>query len=101
MARTKPAVRIILAPLAFKSKSEPALLLGEAHKERRTILIDPRAELPHKTLFHELTHIRHPRWEEAKVEAWENEQWGKMGWKKKAELLRMFGSALLQGEDED
>lgn len=99
MSRIKPAVRIVLAPIMFRSMSEPALLLGEADKEARTIYIDPRVPQPHKTLFHELTHVRHPSWSEPKVEAWEEDRWGRMSWKAKAELLRLFGSALLKGEE--
>ena len=99
MSKLKPAVRIVLAPLAFRDPGEPALLVGEADKGARTVYIDPRCADPAKTLFHELTHVRHPGWSEAKVEAWENERWGRMSWMQKARYLQLFGSAIIKGRE--
>jgi hypothetical protein len=101
MSRIRPAVRIVFAPIAFRGrkKKDPAEHIhGEADKANRTIRIDPRLPEIGSTLLHELTHVRHPDWSEEKVTAYEHIRWSKMGWRQKARLLQLLGSAKLEGE---
>lgn len=98
----KPAIRIIFAPLFNKSKkiSEAGgFIHGEA--EKRTIWLDPRSSCLLDTLVHEMTHVRHPDWSEALVRSYTAARMKKMGWKEKAHLLRLLGSAKIKGEDDD
>lgn len=97
----RPAVRIILAPIARRGPQKrddgfDAPKQGET--SGRTIWIDPR--LPHvaKTLLHELIHVQHPGWCEERVSATEEYRWTHMSWRKKAELYRLLGSAEIEGE---
>lgn len=97
----KPAVRIVLAPIARRGarRSDPAFeapLQGQA--VGRVITIDPRVPLPHKVLLHELTHVRHPDWDEDRVRAYEELRWTRMSWRRKAELLRLLATAQIEGE---
>jgi hypothetical protein len=63
----------------------------------RVITVDPRVPLPHKVLFHELTHVRHPDWSEDRVGAYEELRWSRMSWREKAELLQLLASAEIEG----
>jgi hypothetical protein len=93
----RPAVRIIFAPLANRRRNE--MRVGEADKANRTIRIDPRVANVAKTLYHELTHVRHPDWGEERVEAEEELRWGRLSWKQKARLYQLLGSARIEGEE--
>lgn len=102
--RPRPAVRIVFAPLARRNRSkqeaaEGTQIGGLAHKAERTIKLDPRLDQVGRTLLHELLHVRHPKWEEAKVAAEEELRWTRMGWREKARLYQMLGSARLEGEE--
>ena len=97
MTRPRPALRIIFAPLARRRRNE--MRVGQADKPNRTIWIDPRVANVGKTLYHELTHVRHPDWGEERVEAEEDLRWGRMTWKEKARLYQMLGQAVLEGEE--
>lgn len=96
----KPAIRIIFAPLFKRVKEvrEAGLFLhGEA--QGRTIRIDPRSSDLLDTLVHEMTHVRHPDWTEQMVRDHTKIRMRKMGWKEKANLLKLFGSAIIEGEE--
>ena len=95
----RPAIRIIFAPLLLRDKDERkagTFLHGTA--ERRTITIDPRGSMILDTLFHEMTHVNHPRWSEQEVRAYTKKRLSKMSWKEKARLLKLLGHAELEGE---
>lgn len=103
--RLKPAVRIVFAPIALRNRSKIERdagmhTHGEADKEKRTVYIDPRMSDIGPTLYHELTHIRHPDWDEDRVHAYEIIRWGKMGWREKARIYQLLGSAILKGEED-
>ena len=96
----RPAIRIIFAPLFLRDKKvreSGGYLHGTA--EGRTIRLDPRSSMLLDTLVHELTHCNHPNWSEADVRAYTKKRMGKMGWKEKARLLKLLGSAIIEGED--
>lgn len=97
----KPAVRIILAPIFKRDKAVREaghFLHGKA--EGRVITIDPRgAETVLDTLVHELTHVRNPSWSEQAVREYTSRRMKKMGWKEKARLLQLLGSAKIEGEE--
>jgi len=96
----RPAVRIIFAPIMSRSKKERDRgLFVHGTAQNRTITIDPRSSEIGKTLLHELLHIRHPDWSEEAIVSETRLRWGKMSWKEKARLLRLLGSARLEGED--
>ncbi len=99
----KPAIRIILAPVALRGRdpNDPlkhAPTRGECRG--RIIKIDPRAPLPAKTLLHEWIHATHPSWPEERVVATEEIRWSRMSWREKARLLKLLGTASIEGEDE-
>ena len=94
----RPAVRIIFAPIMSRTKADRdrgVFVHGTAHN--RTITIDPRSSEIGKTLLHEMIHIRHPDWSEEAVVSETRLRWGKMSWKEKARLLRLLGTARLEG----
>lgn len=96
----KPAIRIIFAPLFLRDKvvrEAGAFLHGNA--QGRTIWLDPRGSAILETMVHELTHIAHPSWSEKEVEAHTQRRMKKMGWKEKAHLLKLLGSAIIEGEE--
>ncbi len=98
----RPAVRIIFAPLALRGrKGNAGALCAVVHGQAqgRTIWIDPRLGELGRTLYHELTHVRHPSWTEDQVIAHEELRWNRMTWKAKARLYQMLGSAKLEGEE--
>ena len=90
--RARPAVRIILKPL--KRHQAWGMQMG------RTVWVDPRDPRAAATLLHELLHMENPSWSEWRVIRETARQWRRMGWREKAELLRLFGGARLGGEDE-
>lgn len=87
----KPAVRIILAPLARHG--------ARGMQQGRTVWVDPRTPWAHHTLLHELIHLDNPSWSETRVRRETASRWRRMGWREKATLLRMFGGARM-GHDE-
>lgn len=91
IARVKPAVRVILAPLARHG--------ARGMQQGRTIWVDPRTPWPHHTLLHECIHLDNPSWSETRVTRETTRQWRRMGWREKAELLRRFGAARMGGGD--
>lgn len=95
----RPAIRIIFAPLHKRDK-EVREKGWELHGKAlgRTIWLDPRSKDILDILVHELTHIAHPSWEEKEVESHTQKRLSKMSWKEKANLLRLLGSAELEGE---
>jgi hypothetical protein len=96
----RPAIRIIFAPLFLREKKireAGGFIHGRA--QNRTIELDPRSSSILDTLVHELTHIDHPSWSEAEVRAHTKKRMTKMGWKEKARLLKLLGSAIIEGED--
>lgn len=96
----KPAIRIIFAPLFLREKKireAGGYVHGTARG--RTIEIDPRSSAILDTLVHELTHIDHPSWPEVDVRAHTKKRMTKMGWKEKARLLKLLGSAMIEGEE--
>lgn len=96
----RPAVRIIFAPLFLRDKvvrEAGAFLHGNARG--RTIWIDPRSSSLLETMVHELTHVDHPSWSEEGVEAHTQKRMKKMSWKEKARLLKLLGSAIIEGEE--
>ncbi len=96
----RPAVRIIFAPIMSRSKTDRERgLFVHGTAQNRTITIDPRSSEIGKTLLHELLHIRHPDWSEEAIVSETRLRWGKMSWKEKARLLRLLGSARLEGEE--
>jgi hypothetical protein len=97
----RPAVRIIFAPIMSRSKAERERgLYVHGMAQNRTITIDPRSSEIGKTLLHEMLHLRHPDWSEEAIVSETRLRWGKMSWKEKARLLRLLGSAHLEGEEE-
>jgi hypothetical protein len=97
----RPAIRIIFAPLFKRHKAERedgTYLHGFA--QGRTIQIDPRGTLLLDTMVHEMTHVRHPDWTEQMVRDHTKIRMKKMGWKEKARLLQLLGSARIEGEGE-
>lgn len=97
----KPAIRIIFAPLFSRDKKvreSGGFLHGQAFG--RTIKLDPRSSLILDTLFHEITHVRHPDWTEKMVQDYTKVRMKKMGWREKANYLKLLGSAILEGEEE-
>jgi hypothetical protein len=102
LMRPKPAVRIIFAPLARRG-ARKGHALYEAHlqgqAQGRTVWLDPRMPNVAKVLLHELIHVRHPSWPEDRVAAAEEYRWQHMGWKQKAKLYQMLGSARLEGDE--
>jgi hypothetical protein len=97
----RPAVRIIFAPIMSRSRKDRERgLFVHGTAQNRTITIDPRSSEIGKTLLHEMLHVRHPDWSEEAIVSETRLRWGKMSWKEKARLLRLLGSARLEGEDE-
>ena len=97
----RPAVKIVFAPLFYRNKKEREegkVTHGEAL--RRTVKLDPRSSDIGKTLLHELLHVRNPSWSEQAVVTETNRKWKKMSWKEKARMLRLLGSATLEGESQ-
>lgn len=90
-AHVKPAIRIILAPLARHN--------ARGMQQGRTVWIDPRTPWPHHTLLHEQIHLENPSWSETRVRLETSRRWARMGWRERAELLRLFGRAKM-GDDE-
>jgi hypothetical protein len=101
--RIRPAVKIVFAPLARRGRqanaSERQLRFLHGEAQTRTIWLDPRLSEVGKTMLHELLHIQHPGWEEERVRAEEELRWAKMSWKQKANLYRMLGTAVLEGDE--
>jgi len=96
----KPAIRIIFAPLFLRDKTvreAGSYLHGNARG--RTIWLDPRSGSLLDTMVHELVHVSHPSWSEKEVEAHTKKRMKKMGWKEKAHLLKLLGSAIIEGEE--
>ncbi len=96
----RPAIRIIFAPLFLRDRvvrEAGAYLHGNARG--RTIWLDPRSSSLLETMVHELTHVEHPSWSEQEVEAYTQRRMKKMGWKEKAHLLKLLGSAIIEGEE--
>jgi hypothetical protein len=103
----KPAIRIFFAPLFKRPKSfqaggrhEGLYLHGEATvAPGRTIRLDPRSSMLLPTLVHEMTHVRHPSWNEKQVDEHTSRRMKKMSWKEKARLLQLLGRANIEGEE--
>jgi hypothetical protein len=96
----RPAVRIIFAPIMSRTKGDRVRgLFVHGTAQNRTITLDPRSSEIGKTLLHEMIHLRHPDWSEEAVVSETRLRWGKMSWKEKARLLRLLGSAHLEGEE--
>jgi hypothetical protein len=102
----KPAIRIVFAPLFKRPKSfqkgekhEKLFLHGEATVPGRTVKIDPRGSALLETLVHEVAHINNPSWTEKMVQDYTKIRLKKMGWKEKANWLKMFGNAIIEGEE--
>lgn len=96
----KPAIRIVFAPLFLREKKlreRGHFLHGTANY--RTIKLDPRGSTILETLIHEMTHIDKPSWSETKVKAHTRRQMAKLTWKQKANLLKLLGSAKIEGEE--
>lgn len=95
----RPAIRIVFAPLFLRDKvvrERGAFLHGNA--QGRTIWLDPRSSYLLDTMVHEMTHVAHPSWSETDVEAHTKKRMKKMSWKEKANLLKLLGSAIIEGE---
>ena len=92
ITRVKPAVRIILAPLGRH--------YARGMQQGRTVWVDPRMPWPAHTLLHETIHLANPSWSETRVQRETARRWKRMGWRAKAELLRLFGRARIGGEEE-
>jgi hypothetical protein len=96
----RPAVRIIFAPIMSRTRRDRNRgLYVHGTAQNRTVTIDPRSSEIGKTLLHEMIHLRHPDWSEEAVVSETRLRWGKMSWKEKARLLRLLGSARLEGEE--
>ena len=96
----RPAIRIIFAPLLNRGKERNGWYThGETAIPGRTVKIDPRSSMLLDTLVHEITHVRHPDWSEQMVRDYVKIWMRKSGWKRKAEYLRLLGSALIEGEE--
>ncbi len=96
----RPAIRIIFAPLFLRDKTvreSGGYLHGTA--SGRTVRIDPRGSMILDTLVHEMTHCNHPDWTEKMVQDHVKIRMKKMGWKEKARLLKLLGSAIIEGEE--
>lgn len=96
----KPAIRIIFAPLFLRDKKEREAgnyVHGEALG--RTVKIDPRSSSILETLFHEITHVNHPDWSETAVREYTRKRVRKMSWKERANLLKLLGGAIIEGEE--
>lgn len=98
----RPAIRIIFAPIANRSKEhrEKGLVL-DGMALNRTIWLDPRSLNIVDTLVHELAHVDHPSWTEKEVQDYTKKRMKKMGWKEKARLLKLLGYAQIEGEKKD
>lgn len=95
----RPAIKIIFAPLNNRHKLEREKgLIVDGKTIGRTIWLDPRSKDIGETLLHEMIHLRKPSLSEKDVIAETKKRWGKMSWKEKANLLRLLGSAELEGE---
>lgn len=95
----RPAIRIVFAPLLSRNKKGAYYTHGETAIPGRTVKIDPRSSMLLDTLIHEITHVRHPDWSEQMVRDYVKIWMRKSGWKRKAEYLRLLGSALIEGEE--
>ena len=96
----RPAVRIIFAPIMSRTRRDRDRgMYVHGTAQNRTVTIDPRSSEIGKTLLHEMIHLRHPDWSEEAVISETRLRWGKMSWKEKARLLRLLGSAHLEGEE--
>lgn len=96
----RPALRIKFAPLFKREKAvreAGQFLHGTARG--RTIELDPRGSDILRTMVHEMTHIDHPSWTEKQVLDYTEVRLRKMSWKKKASILKLLGSAIIEGED--
>ncbi len=93
---TRPAIRIILAPLQ-REAPKGHKLMGTA--EGRTIRLDPRQPNIVQTYLHEKLHVEHPSWSETRVRAETASRWKKMTWRQKAMLTRELAHAVI-GEAE-
>ena len=100
--RVKPAIRIVFAPLFKRDRALAAAgkdLHGRVMIPGRTIQIDPRSPNILDTLVHEMTHVRHPDWSEQMVVDYAKIWMKKSGWRRKAEYLKLLGTALIEGEE--
>ena len=98
----KPAIRIVFAPLFKRDRALAAAgkdLHGRVMIPGRTIQIDPRSPNILDTLVHEMTHVRHPDWSEQMVVDYAKIWMKKSGWRRKAEYLKLLGTALIEGEE--
>ncbi len=96
----RPAIRIIFAP-TFKRDpiTHGKQLYVHGTADKRTIRLDPRGSMLLETFVHELTHIRHPGWTEKETQEHTVKRMKKMSWKDKARLLKLLGSAIIEGEE--
>jgi hypothetical protein len=59
-------------------------------QQGRVVWIDPTMPWPHHTLLHERLHMDNPSWCETRVRRETARLWRRMGWREKAEVLRLF-----------
>lgn len=46
-----------------------------------------------QTILHELLHVWHPSWSEARVTKEERKRWKRMSWEQKAAIYKILGAA--------
>ena len=89
---TRPAIRIVLAPLQ-REAPKGRVLMGTA--QGRTIRLDPRQPCIVKTYLHEKLHVEHPSWSETRVRREAASRWKRMTWRQKAMLTRELAHAVI------
>lgn len=87
----KPALRVVLAPLARHN--------ARGMQQGRTVWVDPRRPWPAHTLLHEMVHAENPGWSETRVRRETTRRWRRMGWRDKAKLLLLLGRARLASSE--
>jgi hypothetical protein len=70
--------------------------LGYCDKRARVIELDPRQPHMARTFLHELLHLAHPQWSEARVQRVERERWARLTWKDKARLYQAIGRGVYE-----
>jgi len=99
----RPAIKIIFAPLFKREKKlrEAGLNLhGKVLTPGRTMWLDPRSTYIVDTFVHEKYHIDHPSWTEEQVIEATKKKMARMTWKEHARILKLLGTATLEGESE-
>jgi hypothetical protein len=92
-----PIHRLQFRPLmARRGRAYRKGILGQCFKRERLIELDPRQPHLARTYLHELLHLAHPKWSEARVRREERASWAKLTWKDKARLYQAIGKGVIE-----